>query len=112
MAVLCGRVPHSTPDRRIMWKSSAYTVVRFLSLAMESRMTKLAPLIFAIALLLLISGDAYACRCWKPSVETSFKGATTRIFSGEVVKLDFFRATLKVEGVWKGKPIEEIVMLT
>ncbi|MFL6228144.1 MAG: hypothetical protein ACJ741_05135 [Pyrinomonadaceae bacterium] len=75
-------------------------------------MTKLAPLIFAIALLLLISGDAYACRCWKPSVETSFKGAATRIFSGEVVKLDFFRATLKVEGVWKGKPIEEVVMLT
>jgi hypothetical protein len=68
--------------------------------------------IFAIPLLLLISGDAYACRCGKPSVEKSFKGVATRIFSGEVVKLDFFRATLKVEGVWKGKPVEEIVMLT
>ena len=41
-----------------------------------------------------------------------FKGAATRIFSGKVVKLDFLNATLTVERVWKGKPVEEIVMLT
>jgi hypothetical protein len=75
-------------------------------------MKKLALVIFAIPLVLLISGDAYACRCGKPSVERSFKGAATRIFSGKVVKIDFFNATLKVERVWKGKPVEEIVMLT
>jgi len=75
-------------------------------------MKKLAPIIFAIQLVLLIGGDAFACRCGKPSVERSFKGAATRIFSGEVIKLDFFRATLRVDGVWKGKPVEEIIMLT
>ena len=75
-------------------------------------MKKLALILFAVPLVLLLSGDAYACRCGKPSVEKSFQVAATRIFSGEVVKLDFFRATLKVEGVWKGELVEEIVMLT
>jgi hypothetical protein len=74
-------------------------------------MKKTLLIILSAALLLLFQIDVFACRCFPPSVKKSFEKATV-IFSGEVIKLDEFRATLKVEKVWKGKPKEEIVMLT
>ena len=68
-------------------------------------------ILIAIPLLLLSRGEAYACKCGKPSVEWSFEKVPV-IFSGEVVKLHLFRAIFKIEKMWKGKPAEEIVMLT
>jgi hypothetical protein len=84
-------------------------------------MKKSLLIILSIALLLLFQTDAFACRCGQPTNENSFERANaveksfekaSVIFTGEVIKLDLFRATLKVEKVWKGKPKEEIVMLT
>ncbi len=74
-------------------------------------MKKSLLIILSVTLLLLFQTDAFACRCGKPTVEKSFEKATV-IFSGEVIKLDEFRATLKVKKVWKGIPKEEIIMLT
>ena len=84
-------------------------------------MKKSSLIILSAALLLLFQTDAFACRCGQPTNEKSFERAAaveksfekaSVIFSGEVIKLDDFRATLKVEKVWKGKFKEEIVMLT
>ncbi len=74
-------------------------------------MKKSRLILIAIPLLLFIRGEAYACKCGQPSVEWSFEKVPV-IFSGEVIKLDLFRATFKVEKMWKGKSAEEIVMLT
>jgi hypothetical protein len=68
-------------------------------------------ILIAIPLLLLLRGEAYACKCGPPSVKWSFEKVPV-IFSGEVVKLDLYRATLKVEKAWKGALTEEIVLLT
>lgn len=74
-------------------------------------MKKSRLILIAIPLLLLIRGEAYACKCGKPSVEWSFEKVPV-IFSGEVVNLDLFRATFKVEQMWTGKSAEEIIILT
>ena len=74
-------------------------------------MKKIWLIIFSVTLLLLFQADALACKCAKPTIENSFEKATV-IFSGEVIKLDKFRAILKVEKVWKGKADKEIAMHT
>ena len=68
-------------------------------------------ILIAVLAIEVSSGEVLACRCGKPPIEKSFQTATA-IFSGEVVKVDFFRATLKVKKMWKGKPAKEIIMLT
>ncbi len=60
---------------------------------------------------LLITEDTFACKCESPNIKQSFQKATV-IFSGEVTKLDPFRATFKVQKIWKGESAEELVMMT
>jgi len=74
-------------------------------------MKKTRLILIAIPLLLLIRSEAYGCKCGQPTIESSFEKVPL-IFTGEVIKLDPFRAVLKVEKMWKGELTEEIVLLT
>ena len=78
--------------------------------------------LFGAAFLLLLSFDvAFGCVCFlaeNPTPESvraarqkEFVKATV-IFSGEVIKLDEFKAEFKVDKIWKGDSINRFTMLT
>lgn len=74
------------------------------------------------AFLLLLSFDAaYGCVCFLAEYPTpesvraerrkEFDKATA-VFSGEVIKLNKFRAEFKIDKIWKGVAVNHIAMLT
>ena len=82
------------------------------------------PILFsslALIFLFLHSHAASACQCIEPEHPTpeevkvrfirEFNEAST-VFSGEVISLDTFKVTFKIEKVWKGDAAGEIIMST
>ena len=69
----------------------------------------------------LFSEAAYGCRCiFQPNPtsdeiraarQKAFDSAAA-VFTGEVIELDLFKVKFKVDKIWKGDALDEIVMLT
>ena len=78
-------------------------------------------LALAVVLSPLSAADALGCVCALPVDPTpesvradrrrAFDDAVT-VFTGEIVALDFYKVRFKVDKLWKGEPLDEIVMLT
>ena len=78
-------------------------------------------LLAATFLLLLSSDAAFGCVCMLPENPTPESiriarqkdfGKATVVFSGEVIKLDNFKAEFKTDKIWKGDSVNYITMLT
>ncbi len=84
-------------------------------------MRKVSISFVAIIFLLLSFETASACLCFglekrtPKEVRIQLNGELKKaslVFSGEVTQLDEFKVTFRVEKVWKGETVEEIIMST